>query len=105
VQTVEQNKISLSSFDDRRYICENNIDTLTYGHKNISHSFYAVCDSDAHEMQEDLWGGASSSQTKVEKLVPECSVAESSLPSWNAYDSESDAVQSITGDSDSDSTE
>ena len=33
--TFEINKISLSCFDDKRYILENGINTLAYGHKDI----------------------------------------------------------------------
>ena len=33
--TNETNKISLSCFDDERYILKNGINTLAYGHKNI----------------------------------------------------------------------
>ena len=34
--SYEANKISLSCFDDKRYILKNGINTLAYGHKNIS---------------------------------------------------------------------
>ena len=33
--TYEINKISLSCFDDKRYILQNGINTLAYGHKDI----------------------------------------------------------------------
>ena len=33
--TFESNKISLSAFDDKRYILDDGINTLPYGHKNI----------------------------------------------------------------------
>ena len=33
--TYESNKISLSAFDDKRYILDNGISTLAYGHKDI----------------------------------------------------------------------
>lgn len=33
--TVECNKIALSAYDDKRFICDNGIDTLPYGHKDI----------------------------------------------------------------------
>ena len=33
--TYETNKEFLSYFDDRRYILENGINALAYGHKNI----------------------------------------------------------------------
>ena len=33
--TYESNKISLSAFDDKRYILHNGIHTLAYGHKDI----------------------------------------------------------------------
>ena len=33
--TQENNKISLSSCDDKRYIIEDGITTLAYGHKDI----------------------------------------------------------------------
>ena len=35
VGTYEANKISLSCFDDKRYILRNGINTLAYGHKDI----------------------------------------------------------------------
>ena len=35
LHTVQQNKICLSCFDDKRYILENGIDTLAYGHVDI----------------------------------------------------------------------
>ena len=31
----ETNKISLSCFDDKRYILKNGINTLAYGHKDM----------------------------------------------------------------------
>lgn len=34
--TLEQNKISLSSYDDKRYILEDGISTLPYGHYSLS---------------------------------------------------------------------
>ena len=34
--TYDSNKISLSCFDDKRYILRNGINTLAYGHKDIS---------------------------------------------------------------------
>ena len=33
--TYESNKISLSAFDDKRYILDDGINTLPYGHKDI----------------------------------------------------------------------
>ena len=33
--TYESNKISLSAFDDKRYIHPDGINTLAYGHKDI----------------------------------------------------------------------
>ena len=33
--TYESNKISLTAFDDKRYILEDGINTLPYGHKDI----------------------------------------------------------------------
>ena len=33
--TYESNKISLSVFDDKRYIFKDGINTLSYGHKDI----------------------------------------------------------------------
>ena len=33
--TYESNKISLSAFDDKRYILDDGIHTLAYGHKDI----------------------------------------------------------------------
>ena len=35
LRTYETNKRSLSCFDDKRYILENGINTLAYGHKYI----------------------------------------------------------------------
>ena len=35
ITTYEKNKISLSAFDDKRYILDNGINTLPYGHKDI----------------------------------------------------------------------
>ena len=35
VGTYEINKISLSCFDDKRYILDDGINTLAYGHKDI----------------------------------------------------------------------
>ena len=37
--TYEINKISLSCFDDKRYVCRYGIYTLSYFHKNIVASF------------------------------------------------------------------
>ena len=34
--TYESNKISLSAFDDKRYILDDGINTLPYGHKDIT---------------------------------------------------------------------
>ena len=36
IYTQEINKMSLSWFDDKRYILDNGINTLAYGHKDIS---------------------------------------------------------------------
>ena len=36
IGTYESNKISLSCNDDKSYILTNGIDTLAYGHKDIS---------------------------------------------------------------------
>ena len=33
--TYESNKTSLSAFDDKRYILDDGIHTLVYGHKDI----------------------------------------------------------------------
>ena len=33
--TYESNKISLSAFDHKRYILDDGINTLAYGHKDI----------------------------------------------------------------------
>ena len=38
--TYESNKTSTSCFDDKRYIQENGIDTLLYGHKDIPKYFF-----------------------------------------------------------------
>ena len=35
LHTYESNKISLSAFDDKRYILSDGINTLPYGHKDI----------------------------------------------------------------------
>ena len=35
ISTYELNKISLSCFDDKRYILDDGINTLAYGHKDI----------------------------------------------------------------------
>ena len=35
LRTYESNKKSLSCFDDKRYILNNGINTLAYGHKDI----------------------------------------------------------------------
>ena len=35
LDTYKTNKISLSCFDDKRYILKNGINTLAYGHKDI----------------------------------------------------------------------
>ena len=37
LHTVTINKVSLNTFDDKRYILENGIDTLPFGHKKIVH--------------------------------------------------------------------
>ena len=34
--TTEQNKLALSPFDDKRFLCNNKIDTLAWGHCKIS---------------------------------------------------------------------
>lgn len=34
--TIEQNKIALSAHDDKRYMLENGIDTLAWGHNKIN---------------------------------------------------------------------
>ena len=39
IASYEINKVSLSCFDDKRYILENGIDTLAYGHYKISEPF------------------------------------------------------------------
>ena len=35
IQTQKSDKISLSSFDDKRHILEDGINTLAHGHKDI----------------------------------------------------------------------
>ena len=35
IYTYESNKTSLSPFDDKRYILDDGINTLPYGHKDI----------------------------------------------------------------------
>ena len=37
IGTYEINKISLSCFDDKRYVLDDGINTLTYFHKDISY--------------------------------------------------------------------
>ena len=37
IYTVERNKISLSAFDDKRYILENGVESIAYGHKDIDY--------------------------------------------------------------------
>ena len=36
VGTYDVNKISLSCFDDKRYVLDDGINTLAYGHKDIA---------------------------------------------------------------------
>ena len=36
ITTYEKNKVSLSAFDDKRYILDNGINTLPYGHKRYT---------------------------------------------------------------------
>ena len=35
IYTQDSNKTSISCYDDKRYILENGIDTLPFGHKNV----------------------------------------------------------------------
>ena len=35
ITTYEKNKISLSAFDDKRYILDDGINILPYGHKDL----------------------------------------------------------------------
>ena len=42
IGTHDLNKISLSCFDDKRYVLADGINTLAYFHKDISH-FYKHC--------------------------------------------------------------
>ena len=35
INTIEMNKLCLSAFDDKRYVLDNGIDTLAYGHHSI----------------------------------------------------------------------
>ncbi|XP_054261608.1 uncharacterized protein LOC128985776 isoform X1 [Macrosteles quadrilineatus] len=44
VQTVTVNKIALSCNDDKRVICENNIETLPYGHIRLKNRKFVVKD-------------------------------------------------------------
>ena len=37
IYTVEKAKISLSAYDDKRYILENGVESLAYGHKDIDY--------------------------------------------------------------------
>lgn len=34
--TIIMNKLALSNKDDKRYVCDNRIDTLPWGHKSIT---------------------------------------------------------------------
>ena len=36
IGTYDINKISLSCFDDKRYVLDDGINTLAYGHKDIA---------------------------------------------------------------------
>jgi hypothetical protein len=36
ISTIEQEKVGLSAFDDKRFICENGIDTFAWGHVDIN---------------------------------------------------------------------
>lgn len=40
VVTIAQDKIALSPFDDKRYVLENNIDTLPWGHYKLKANNY-----------------------------------------------------------------
>ena len=40
--SYEINKVSLSCFDDKRYIHEDGITSYAYGHKNIEHQSYSL---------------------------------------------------------------
>ena len=50
--TQENNKISLSYFDDKRYIIEDGINTLAYGHKDIPKNdlkkYFYICNKDIY---------------------------------------------------------
>ena len=35
IYTVQGKKVSLSAFDDKRYILEDGVETLAYGHRDI----------------------------------------------------------------------
>ena len=35
VRTIEMNKVCLSAFDDKRYILDDGVSTLAYGHRDI----------------------------------------------------------------------
>jgi len=37
IYTQEYTKVTLNYLDDKRYIKENNIDTLSWGHKDIAY--------------------------------------------------------------------
>ena len=36
VKTVKQVRVGLSSLDEKRYVCQNNVQTLSFGHHKIS---------------------------------------------------------------------
>ena len=40
VGTYDINKISLSCFDDKRYVLDDGVNTLAYGHKDIVGGVY-----------------------------------------------------------------
>ncbi|KAF4529740.1 hypothetical protein B566_EDAN017893 [Ephemera danica] len=56
VHTVEQNKLTLSRTDDKRYILPCGVMTLAYGHAKIPFEFYM---QSVEAADEDGWEGES----------------------------------------------
>lgn len=55
--TLECNKIALSAYDDKRFICDNGIDTLPYGHKDTTDAIFF------NQISDDLgWGESEESE-------------------------------------------
>ena len=49
------NKVSLSPFDSKRWIAENGVDTLAYGHKDAQPAGAAEMDAYIDELLSDVW--------------------------------------------------